>query len=93
METQRSRRWRSDEKGNLLPLTPDADLRLIALATNSIIERAWGKPRDYDQSQEPKPPAPFNPADFSHEEFFQIEAALRLIVERKAEKARALTAT
>lgn len=36
---------------------------------------------------------PFNPADFSDDELCQIEAALRLIVERNAEKARALTAT
>ena len=58
-----------------------ADPRIVTVAANALIERAWGKPKEYDLAEEAKAKKPaFNPADFSHEELFQIEAALRLIV-------------
>ena len=51
-----------DSKGNLLPLSPDADLRLVTLAAQHIIERAWGKPRDYDPSEDKPAPSGFRAA-------------------------------
>src|SRR6516165_8384940 len=53
-----------DSKGNLLPLSPDADLRLVTLAAQRIIERAWGKPRDYDPSQDKQAPSGFRASDY-----------------------------
>ena len=37
-----------DGEGNLVPLSelPDADRRVIAVAANSILDRALGKPKD-----------------------------------------------
>jgi hypothetical protein len=85
---------RVDERGHLAPLSDKADPRIVTVAANALIERAWGKPKEYDPAEDKKKEKPaFNPADFSHEELFQIEAALRLMVTRREEKARALADT
>ena len=39
---------RVDEKGNLLPLTSDADQRLVLMASSTLIERGFGEPKEYD---------------------------------------------
>ena len=70
-----------DSKGNLLPLSPDADLRLVTLAAQRIIERAWGKPRDYDPSEDKQAPSGFRAADYTTEELEQLQ----LILERGKE--------
>ena len=70
-----------DSKGNLLPLSPDADLRLVTLAAQRIIERAWGKPRDYDPSEDKQAPSGFRPADYTTEALEQLQ----LILERGKE--------
>ena len=70
-----------DSKGNLLPLSPDADLRLVTLAAQHIIERAWGKPRDYDPSEDKQAPSGFRAADYTTEEIEQLQ----LILERGKE--------
>ena len=66
-----------DSKGNLLPLSPDADLRLVTLAAQRIIERAWGRPRDYDPSEDKQAPSGFRAADYSTEEFEQPQLRAR----------------
>lgn len=75
-----------DKDGNLLPLSSNADPRLVAVATNSIIERAWGRPKDYDPSTE-KPQSGFDPSLFTPDQLNQIDAALRLIIEVRDRKA------
>jgi hypothetical protein len=39
---------RIDERGNLIPLSelPDADRRVIAVAANALLDRAFGKPKE-----------------------------------------------
>ena len=74
-------------------MSDKADPRIVTVAANALTERAWGKPKEYDPAEKAKAKKlVFNPADFSHEELFQIEAALRLIVERNAEKQRRISA-
>ena len=48
-----------DSKGNLLPLSPDADLRLVTLAAQRIIERAWGSRAITTRAKTSKPPRAF----------------------------------
>ena len=85
---------RLDARGHLAPLSDKADPRIVAVAANALTERAWGKPKEYDPAEDKKNEKPaFNPADFSMDELAQIEAALRLMVARREEKARALADT
>lgn len=46
---------RLDERGNLIPLSelPDADRRVVAVACNALLDRAFGKPKE--PSSEPGP--------------------------------------
>ena len=73
-----------DSKGNLLPLSPDADLRLVTLAAQRIIERAWGKPRDCDPSEDKQAPSGFRAADYTTEELEQLQLILERGKEREA---------
>ena len=53
---------RVDEEGKLLPLTSDADHRVVMMASSTLIERGFGKPRDdYDPRAEEPPRPKFNP--------------------------------
>jgi hypothetical protein len=57
---------RRDEEGKLLPLTSDADPRIVLMASSTLIERGFGKPRDdYDPKGEEPPKPRFNPALFT----------------------------
>jgi hypothetical protein len=72
-----------------------ADERVRAVCAVAELDRGGVRPIDFDPAEELKnarKPA-FNPADFSMDERAQIEATLRLIVDRKKEKARALADT
>jgi hypothetical protein len=62
------------------------DDRVRYTAANWVYEHAWGKPKDYDPTKE-KPQSSFNPADYTPEELNQIEAALRLIMSRRDQRA------
>ena len=48
---------------------------------NTFIERAWGKPRDYDPSEDKQAPSGFRPADYTTEALEQLQ----LILERGKE--------
>ena len=73
---------RLDENGNLLLLSASADRRVVTVAANALIERGWGKPKDFDPTAE-RPPSSFNPRDYSPEELDLIEKALRLMLEHR----------
>jgi hypothetical protein len=49
-----------------------------------VIERAWGKPRDYDPNAEgPKKAPPFNPKLYTTEELKQMQAVMTTIAQRQ----------
>ena len=74
---------RVDEKGNLLPLTSDADQRLVMLASSTLLERGFGKPKEYDpKSEQPERPK-FDPSLYSDEELKTIRAALKIVMVRQ----------
>ena len=82
---------RVDEEGKLLPLTSDADHRVVMMASSTLIERGFGKPRDDYDPRADEPPRPkFDPALFTSAQLKQIEATSRMVeaAQAKAEKGR-----
>ena len=73
-----------DHHGNLIPLSAEADRRVVMVAANALIERAFGKPKDYDPAKDPdaKPKAKFDPNLYAADELDLIERALRLMMEQ-----------
>lgn len=64
-----------------LALDENEDSRVRSVAAVAILDRAGVRPIDFDPNAEKQPMA-FNPRDFDPGELDQIEAALKLIVER-----------
>jgi len=62
------------------------DDRIRYMAATWIYERAWGKPKDYDPADEPKPKRRFDPSKYTLEELEQIQAALLLMREDRSER-------
>jgi hypothetical protein len=84
---------RVDEEGKLLPLTSDADHRVAMVASSTLIERGFAKPRnDYDPKADEPPKPKFNPALYTPAQLAQIEAALRIVAATQQAEARAQTA-
>jgi hypothetical protein len=66
----------------LIELMGSADERVASVAANAILDRAFGKPRDYDPTAEgASPKSTFDPRRYSAEQVAQIEKALRIVVE------------
>jgi hypothetical protein len=86
-ECQRIAREASQEAmQKLVALMGDSDARISGWAADKVLERAWGKPRDYDPSKDGETNRPkFNPRLYSSEELDRIEAVLRLMVARQPE--------
>jgi hypothetical protein len=60
------------------------DERVRSVCANWVIERAWGKPKEYDpyaaqKDQKPK----FDPSLYTHEELPQLYAALEMMAKRQ----------
>ena len=62
------------------------DDRVRFTAASWIFERSWGRPKDYDPADEPKPKRLFDPSKYTLEELEQIQAALLLMAEDRREK-------
>jgi hypothetical protein len=45
-----------DDQGNLTPLSAEADRRVVMVAANALIERAFGKPREHDPAKDGEEP-------------------------------------
>ena len=63
------------------------DERVRAVCLVAVLDRGGLRPIDYDPAEERAAIPPFNPRDYSADELEVIEAALKLIVQRRAEKA------
>jgi hypothetical protein len=84
---------RVDDEGKLLPLTSDADQRVVMVASSTLIERGFGKPRDdYDPKAEEPPKTKFNPALFTPAQLEEIERVLRLVAAAQQAEAEAQAA-
>jgi hypothetical protein len=66
----------------LIELMASEDERVASVAANAILDRAFGKPRDYDPTAEGASPKPsFDPRRYTAEQLAQIEKSLRIVVE------------
>jgi hypothetical protein len=71
-----------DEDGNLAPLPINADRRIVSWAVDKLMERAWGKPKEYDPLTEKDPNKPkFDPRLLSPQQLDIVEYALKLMVQ------------
>ena len=57
------------------------DDRVRFTAASWIFERSWGRARDFDPADEPKPKRRFDPSKYTLKELEQIQAALVLMAE------------
>jgi hypothetical protein len=68
----------------LVELINDPDPRIALMAADKIVDRAWGRPRDYDPKRDAEHPRPtFDPRAYSTAELLQLEVALKLLMENR----------
>jgi len=61
-----------------------ADERVRSVCLGMVLERAWGKPREYDPDKEaPKKAPPFDPSLYTTEELRQIQKVMLMIARRQ----------
>ena len=74
-----------DAMRRLIELMRSEDERVASVACNAVLERAFGKPKDYDPAAEPKPKRDrLDTSRYSIEELEQIQAALVLMTEDRS---------
>jgi hypothetical protein len=63
------------------------DERVRSVCLGMVLERAWGKPRDYDPAQEQaqKKPPPFDPSLYTTDELRQMQAVMLMIAHRQGQ--------
>ena len=60
------------------------DERVRSVCLGMVLERAWGKPKDYDPNAEGvKKAPPFDPSLYSTEELRQMQAVMKMIAIRQ----------
>jgi hypothetical protein len=64
----------------LIELMSSDDERVASVACNAVLDRAFGKPREYDPSRDQPERPKFDPALLTPAELDRVEKALRLIV-------------
>jgi hypothetical protein len=64
----------------LIQLLASEDERVASVAANAILERAFGKAREYDPNKERVEQPPFDPSKLSPDELHIVEAALRMML-------------
>jgi hypothetical protein len=66
----------------LVDLLKSDDDRVRLMAAREVIERAWGRPKDFDPAAEkPEDDDHFDPRKYTPEELDEIERALLLVVD------------
>ena len=74
-----------DAMRRLIELMRSEDERVASVACNAVLERAFGKPKDYDPADEPKPKRDrLDTSKYTLEELKQIQAALLLMAEDRS---------
>jgi hypothetical protein len=68
----------------LIELMASEDERVASVACNAVLERAFGKPREYDPKEEEADAPRFDFRRLSREERDALEAFLRVRAERRA---------
>jgi hypothetical protein len=82
-----ARRAAPDVMRRLIELMRSEDERVASVACNTVLQRAFGKPREFDPATEEKPDRyrdRWDPSKYTIEELEQIRAALRLMAEDRS---------
>ena len=59
---------------------------MVGYAANAILERAWGKPKEYDPSKDVGGPAvQFDPSKLSPKQLAVVKRALMVLLEASAQ--------
>ena len=74
-----------NDHGELMPLSPDADRRVVMVAVRDYLDRVLGREKMTDPDVLEPPSAKFDPSLYTPEQLTQIEATLRMIVATQAE--------
>ena len=64
----------------LIELVHDDDPRVAGWAADKVLERAWGKPKDYDPAADQPDNPPIDPAQFSPQQRAQLRRMLELLL-------------
>src|SRR5712671_7867735 len=74
-----------DAARRLIELIQSEDERVSLMAADKVLERAWGKPRDYDPAQEQaqKKPPPFDPKLYTTDELRRMQEVMMMIAMRQ----------
>ena len=68
-----------NDRGELMPLSPDADRRVVMVAVRDYLDRVLGREKMTDPDAFEPARARFNPSLYTPEELAQIEATLRMV--------------
>jgi hypothetical protein len=68
----------------MIALLKSDDDRVRLMAADKVFERAWGRPQDYDPTQEQAERPKFDPSAYSVAELEVILEAMHLLSERRA---------
>jgi hypothetical protein len=74
-----------NEAGELMPLSPDADRRVVMVAVRDYLDRVLGREKMADSDSLEPTRARFDPSLYTPEQLAQIEQTLRMIAATQAE--------
>lgn len=60
------------------------DERVALMATDKVLERAWGRPKEYDpNAEQAQQKPPFDPSPYTSEELEMLQAAMLIMARRQ----------
>jgi hypothetical protein len=74
-----------NDRGELMPLSPDADRRVVMVAVRDYLDRVLGREKMADSDSLEATRARFDPSLYTPEQLAQIEQTLRMIAATQAE--------
>lgn len=67
----------------MVDLLKDPDPRVRGFAADKVMERAWGKPRDYDPKSEDPETQPIDPSQFTAKQRALVRQVLQMLLAAK----------
>lgn len=64
----------------MVDLLKDPDPRVRGFAADKVMERAWGKPRDYDPKSEDPETQPIDPSKFTAKQRALVRQVLQMLL-------------
>jgi hypothetical protein len=74
-----------NDRGELMPLSPDADRRVVLVAVRDYLDRVLGREKMTDPDTLEPTRSKFNPSLYTSEQLADIEKALRIVAAQQAE--------